>query len=75
MSIFAGTTYLNEAKEAGHSDWVILVTLPAEVINHEGARLLFMADTVAEIENRSALKISRKLIFRRPCGCVAFQRY
>jgi hypothetical protein len=33
------------------------------------------ADTVAEVESRSAPQISRKLIFGRLCGCVAFQCY
>src|ERR1700730_631855 len=32
-------------------------------------------DTVAKVENRSAPKISRKLIFGRLCRCVAFQRH
>src|SRR5258708_1623906 len=39
----------------------------------QGSRLL--ADTVAKVENRSAPKISRKLIFGRLCRCVAFQRH
>ena len=30
---------------------------------------------VAKVENRTALKISRKLIFRPLCCCVAFQRH
>src|SRR5258707_14581330 len=38
----------------------------------QGSRLL--AGTVAKVENRSAPKISRKLIFGRLCRCVAFQR-
>src|SRR5882762_9315981 len=33
-----------------------------------------MADTVAKVENRRTLKISRKLIFGLLCCCVAFQR-
>jgi hypothetical protein len=32
-------------------------------------------DCVAKVENRTALKISRKLIFRLLCCCVAFQRH
>jgi hypothetical protein len=35
----------------------------------------FAPDTVAKVENRSAPKISRKLIFGRLCRCVAFQRH
>ena len=34
-----------------------------------------LADTVAKVENRSALKISQKWIFGRLCRCVAFQRH
>jgi hypothetical protein len=30
------------------------------------------ADIVAKVENRITLEISRKLIFGRLCGCVAF---
>jgi hypothetical protein len=37
--------------------------------------LRLCADTVAKVENRSAPKISRKLIFGRLCRCVAFQRH
>jgi hypothetical protein len=36
---------------------------------------LLMADIVAKVENRITLEISRKLIFGRLCGCVAFQRH
>jgi hypothetical protein len=32
------------------------------------------ADIVAKVENRTTLKISRKLIFGLFCCCVAFQR-
>jgi hypothetical protein len=32
-------------------------------------------DTVAKVENRTTLKISRKLIFGLLCCCVAFQRH
>jgi hypothetical protein len=35
----------------------------------------FSADTVAKVENRSAPKISRKLIFGHPSRCVAIQRH
>src|SRR5258707_14404441 len=31
-------------------------------------------DTVAKVENRTTLKISRKLIFRLLCCCLAIQR-
>ena len=34
----------------------------------------FRADFVAKVENRSALKISRKPIFGLLCCCIAFQR-
>jgi len=34
-----------------------------------------MADFVAKVENRTTLKISRKLIFGLLCCCDAFQRY
>jgi hypothetical protein len=30
-----------------------------------------LADSVAEVENRTTPKISRKLIFRLPCRCNA----
>src|SRR5438477_4059381 len=33
-----------------------------------------LADTVAKVENRTTLKISRRLIFGLLCCCVAFQR-
>jgi hypothetical protein len=33
------------------------------------------ADIVAKVENRTTLKISRKLIFGLLCCCVAFQRH
>src|SRR5882757_184825 len=33
-----------------------------------------LADIVAKVENRTTLKISRKLIFGLLCCCVAFQR-
>ena len=33
------------------------------------------ADIVAKVENRTTLKISRKLIFRHLCCCIAFQRH
>ena len=33
------------------------------------------SDIVAKVENRSALKISQKLIFGRLCGWVALQCY
>jgi hypothetical protein len=33
------------------------------------------ADIVAKVENRTTLKISRKLIFGFFCRCVAFQRH
>jgi ABC transporter substrate binding protein len=33
-----------------------------------------LADTVAKVENRTTLKISRKLIFRLLCCCLAIQR-
>src|SRR6476660_6960194 len=32
-----------------------------------------VADTVAKVENRTTLKISRKLIFRPLCCCLAIQ--
>jgi hypothetical protein len=32
-------------------------------------------DTVAKVENRTTLKISRKLIFGLLCCCLAFQRH
>jgi hypothetical protein len=32
------------------------------------------ADIVAKVENRTTLKISRKLVFGLRCCCVAFQR-
>jgi hypothetical protein len=35
---------------------------------------LLLADTVAKVENRTTLKISRKLIFRLLCCCVAIRR-
>jgi hypothetical protein len=35
----------------------------------------FAPDTVAKVENRSAPKISRKLIFGRLCRGVVFQRH
>jgi hypothetical protein len=34
-----------------------------------------LADFVAKVENRTALEISRKLIFGLLCCCVAFQRH
>ena len=34
-----------------------------------------LADIVAKVENRTTLKISRKLIFGLLCCCVAFQRH
>jgi hypothetical protein len=34
-----------------------------------------IADIVAKVENRTTLKISRKLIFGLLCGCAAFQRH
>jgi hypothetical protein len=34
-----------------------------------------LADIVAKVENRTTLKISRKLIFRPLCCCVAFRRH
>ena len=37
-------------------------------------RLPILADFVAKVENRSALKISRKPIFGLLCCCIAFQR-
>src|SRR5216684_2400388 len=37
-------------------------------------RLPLLADIVAKVENRTTLKISRKLIFELLCCCVAFQR-
>jgi len=36
---------------------------------------LLCADIVAKVENRTTLKISRKLIFGLLCCCVAFQRH
>jgi hypothetical protein len=33
-----------------------------------------LGDTVAKVENRTTLKISRKLIFRLLCCCLAIQR-
>src|ERR1700722_5598019 len=36
---------------------------------------VFLADIVAKVENRTTLKISRKLIFGLFCCCVAFQRH
>jgi len=36
---------------------------------------LLRADFVAKVENRTIPKISRKLIFRLLCCCVAFQRH
>jgi hypothetical protein len=39
-----------------------------------GANVRFWADTVAKVENRTTLKISRKLIFRLLCCRVALQR-
>jgi len=39
------------------------------------ARRRGWADTVAKVENRTAPKISRKLIFGRLRRCVAFQRH
>jgi hypothetical protein len=33
------------------------------------------ADIAAKVENRTTLKISRKLIFRLLCCCVAFQSH
>jgi hypothetical protein len=38
-------------------------------------RLPLLADFVAEVENRTTLKISRKSIFGLLCCCVAFQRH
>ena len=35
----------------------------------------FAPDTVAKVENRITLKISRKSIFGSLCCCVAFQRH
>jgi hypothetical protein len=35
----------------------------------------FGSDIVAKVENRTTLKISRKLIFGLLCCCVAFQRH
>ena len=43
--------------------------------NKFGARLPIVADIVAKVENRTTLKISRKLIFGLLCYCVAFQRH
>ena len=37
-------------------------------------KFLVTADTVAKVENRTTLKISRKLIFRLLCCCLAIQR-
>src|SRR5467141_990518 len=34
---------------------------------------LLLADFVAKVENRTTLKISRKLIFRRLCCCLAIK--
>jgi hypothetical protein len=34
---------------------------------------LQVADIVVKVENRDATKISRKLVFRHSCRCVAFQ--
>src|SRR5712672_81954 len=36
---------------------------------------LELADIVAKVENRTTLKISRKLIFGLLCCCVALQRH
>jgi hypothetical protein len=36
---------------------------------------LLLADIVAKVENRTTLKISRKLTFGLLCCCVAFQRH
>jgi hypothetical protein len=36
--------------------------------------LTLCADFVAKVENRTTLKISRKLIFGLLCRCAAFQR-
>jgi len=37
-------------------------------------RCPLVADIVAKVENRTTLKISRKLIFRLLCCCLAIQR-
>jgi hypothetical protein len=44
-------------------------------LNSDIARCPFCADIVAKIENRTTLKLSRKLIFGPLCCCVAFQRH
>ena len=41
---------------------------------HESGMSPLLADTVAKVENRTNLKISRKLIFRLLCCRVALQR-
>jgi len=41
----------------------------------EQGLLPLLADFVAKVENRTTLKISRRLIFRPLCCCVAFQRH
>src|SRR5271163_848701 len=44
------------------------------IVSHISWGCQFMADTVAKVENRSAPKISRKLIFGCLRDCVSFQR-
>jgi len=49
--------------------------LRAALLNaHINERLPLLADCVAKVENRTTRKISRKLIFRLLCCCVAIQR-
>jgi hypothetical protein len=45
---------------------------PESGLNSDIAGGPFGADTVAKVENRTTLKISRKLIFGLLCCCVAF---
>src|SRR5271163_4288573 len=44
------------------------------IVSHISWGCQFMADTVAKVENRSAPKISRKLIFGCLRDCVSFRR-
>ena len=48
-----------------HASWILI---------HQRSRPV-MADIVAKVENRTTLKISRKLIFGLLCCFVAFQRH
>jgi hypothetical protein len=66
----AAATRVNRGQ--GHNRLTVTASDPFRETN---PNIQLGADTVAKVENQSAPKISRKLIFGRLCCCVAFQRH